>query len=186
MHFRQNADRLRFAVARGALRHLLGSATGIAPTAISFCHNRFGKPELAPAHGATGIAFNVSHSGQYALVALGVASSVGVDIERIAPDIDLAGLMTLVLSEREQAQLAGYPDGMQRLAFFRRWTVKEAVFKALGSGIGAGMQTVEVDWNPDGKVVVSSPERGMRQWMMHIRVWELEMGEGYVAAMVER
>lgn len=80
--FRHRADAVRAMATRAALRRLLSAHTGIAPEKLVFTQNAYGKPELENAEGP---AFNVSHSGRVALIALAPGGAVGVDIERCDP-----------------------------------------------------------------------------------------------------
>jgi 4'-phosphopantetheinyl transferase len=45
----------------------------------------------------------------------------------------------------ETAYIAGLADDQQRQAFFRLWTLKEAFFKALGTGLATGLQRARFD-----------------------------------------
>ena len=96
---RHHADVVRTVATRAALRRLLSAHTGIAPEKLVFTQNAYGKPAL---ENADGPAFNVSHSGHVALIALAPGGSVGVDIERCRPEAELAPLHGLVLSPSEQ------------------------------------------------------------------------------------
>ena len=62
-HFERDAHRYR--ASHTALRHLLAQRTGVAPAALRFAAGRHDKPQLdlpgAPA-------FNMSHSGRWALI----------------------------------------------------------------------------------------------------------------------
>jgi 4'-phosphopantetheinyl transferase len=74
--------------------------------------------------------FNLSHSGGYAALAVS-DNEVGVDIETIAPVSDAVAARCFTPPEREwmQRQESG-PE-----AFFRLWTAKESIMKALGLGL---------------------------------------------------
>lgn len=172
---RHHADVVRAVATRAALRRLLSAQTGIAPEKLVFSENAYGKPLLKSAHG---LAFNVSHAGGYALIALAACGQVGVDIERCRPEAELASLSGLVLSPSER----GYHDsGRSALPFIERWVVKEAVLKALGLGIADHLQALSVSpasapltiYRLEYSLPTSSP----------LQAWPLPAPCGYAAAL---
>lgn len=72
--------------------------------------------------------FNLSHSGDLALIALAPVP-VGVDLERDTP-ADAQALAQAWFTPAEQAQLAQGKDD-----FLTLWTAREAVLKAMGTGL---------------------------------------------------
>ena len=91
-----------------------------------------GKPLLAGAGGHWG--FNLSHAGPVAVAVLAEGVSVGVDVEATDRAADIRRLAQRVFSESEQEQVK---EG-GREAFFRLWSQKEALLKALGCGWADG------------------------------------------------
>src|SRR2546421_12655378 len=67
--------RARSAAARGQLREILGAALERDPASLRFDYGPRGKPDLSGAP----LRFNVSHSGELALVALALRE-IGVDV----------------------------------------------------------------------------------------------------------
>lgn len=53
-------------------------------------------------------------------------------------------MLAMVATPGEAAALAGLPEADASAAFFRLWTVKEAVLKAAGSGLAGGAKRVTV------------------------------------------
>lgn len=86
-------------------------------TATEFHYGEHGKP------GLDGVEFNLSHSGEFALIAVSLAAAVGVDIERVRDRVDIARLLARI-GEKD------LPEG--RTALFARWTQREAMSKAVG------------------------------------------------------
>ena len=80
-----------------------------APAAITFSYGDKGKPELDAEAGAGRLHFNLTHSGDLALIALTTFAPVGVDIEHIDRRRDYVAVARRVLSEGEQASLRGIP-----------------------------------------------------------------------------
>ena len=121
--FRFETDRRRWTRARSALRVILADCTGIPAPEVRFVIGKYGKPAL---ENGGGIEFSVSHSGEWAMVAVTRGVPVGVDIERIREGTDMAALLAR-LGERD------LPDTAQDL--FRAWTRREAMTKALGGAL---------------------------------------------------
>lgn len=139
--YRQPADRIRFALTRSRLRQLLAARLDMSPAALRFVSNPWGRPELAS---GAGLAFNVSHGGDHALIALSAARQVGVDIERIDPALDWQALTGMVCTAAEMRAILAQPRWRHRQCFFQCWTAKEALLKACGLGIGAGLLGLEL------------------------------------------
>src|SRR6266545_3824942 len=81
---RERAERFRFAVhqrrftvAHGAVREILGEYVAVDPHDLRFETTGNGKPLLA---GAT-VTFNLSHSADLAVLAVGTDVRIGVDVE---------------------------------------------------------------------------------------------------------
>lgn len=138
--FHQQADVVRFVCTRATLRRLLGACLQTRPELLSFEMGQHGKPQLAGACStASGIHFNVSHSGCHALVAISSRWPIGVDIERRDTCIDIAELEGHVFSPLERQV-----NPKSQIAFFDRWTAKEAVLKAWGVGVTEHLQQLSV------------------------------------------
>ncbi len=120
--FRFERDRQHYIACRSALRVLLGEALGIAPESVVFTYGPQGKPQCSE------LAFNVSHSDNLALIALGAE---GVDIEKLRTDFNPHELARRIFTESECGQLRTHTD------FFAIWTRKEAVIKAEGGGFSS-------------------------------------------------
>ncbi len=142
-HFER--DRRRFAAARGALRRVLGDYLGIAPETIRFVYGPQGKPALAGEE----LQFNLTHSGEWALLAVSDAPTVGVDLEQVRSVRDLRGVARRFFAPGEVARLLALPADEQPAAFFQCWTRKEAFIKALGSGLSHPLDRFEVAFGPD-------------------------------------
>jgi phosphopantetheinyl transferase len=101
----------------------------VAPQAWRFAANAWGKPAVAAP--APGPSFNLSHSDDR--IAIAVADvDIGVDIERLRPMPHLEDVARHVFHPHELRWLAGQPQALP--AFFRLWTLKEALLKAAGTG----------------------------------------------------
>ena len=148
MRFRMPADQARFAVTRGILRTLLGRHLSMPAAAIQFTANEFGKPAIVPSQNAESLQFNVSHSGDYALLAVAHGLDVGVDVERIGASRVVRDLAQRVLSPGEYQRFMVLPEHDRETTFFQIWTLKESVLKGIGSGLSVAPEQIEVTFHP--------------------------------------
>jgi 4'-phosphopantetheinyl transferase len=145
----------RWVASRWALRAVLGRYLGAPPAAIELELGEHGKPRLAGDAGH--LAFNLSHSGELALVAVSGGPDVGVDLERIDVERDVMALAERALGAAEVAVVRAAPAPERAAAFYTAWARHEALVKCHGGGI----------WNPaEGEAAIES----------------LDAGEGYAAA----
>ena len=134
----------RYLTAHGMLRIVLGRALATAPSALRFQEGARGKPSLAPPAAVPTPHFNISHSGDAAVVAL-AGAELGVDVESLRPVARAERLAARFFSDRERQSLANLPAGLYDPAFLAIWTAKEAYLKAVGSGISMPLRKIEID-----------------------------------------
>lgn len=176
---RERADRYRlprartqFVAARGTLRAVLGRYLGCPPAAVPLAVEPGGKPTLGPGGGPH---FNLSHSGEVGLIAV-AARPVGIDVEEVREMPNAGGLVERFYAAEERAAFAGLPIELQTAGFFRAWTCKEALLKAVGRGLqDLESCVVELDPRAEPRVIRFDPG----QW--RLAVWE--PWPGYAAAL---
>ncbi len=136
--------RREFALCRAALRVVLAERLGCGDRVLSFGYGEHGKP-FARVNGLrAAIGFNVSHSGPHGLIALAAREALGVDVEERLPRRDLDGIGSLVYGSGERRLLARAEGHDKVHLFFRLWSMKEALIKALGSGFSLSPSRFEV------------------------------------------
>lgn len=111
------------------------------PQALKFNKNKYGKPKLA--NNSLNLQFNLSHSGEFALLAVGQKFPLGIDLE-IFSGREYLNLGKYMFSEQEQTALRNMPNSMQALTFFKIWAQKEAFIKACGLGLSYPTQEFSV------------------------------------------
>ncbi|HUS96027.1 MAG TPA: 4'-phosphopantetheinyl transferase superfamily protein [Hyphomicrobiaceae bacterium] len=134
----------RFIAGRARLRQIIGNYLNVSPNEISFDYGRHGKPAIVGAP----LSFNLSHAGETALAAFTRDTSLelGIDVEEIRPiERDLP---KRYFSANEYAEIAVLTGDAWLAAFFNGWTRKEAVVKALGSGLSLGLAEFDVTLTP--------------------------------------
>jgi 4'-phosphopantetheinyl transferase len=126
-------DRNRSVISRGALRIILGSYLDELPQAISFTEGVNKKPILDD---DSGLHFNVSHSGAWALIAV-ANSQVGVDVEFINSNMSYQEILPEYFVDEEMVWVNQY-NSVER--FYMLWTRKEALAKGVGMGLDSKMK----------------------------------------------
>ncbi|MCF7848494.1 MAG: 4'-phosphopantetheinyl transferase superfamily protein [Kiritimatiellales bacterium] len=176
---RAKADRFRFekdhdlsVAARGALRLLLEGYTGIAATELKFDLAENDKPFLAMDE--TDVEFNVSHSGDWVLLAFGRNRRVGVDVEKVRRDMDVESIASRFFAPEEVALIAGADDKHE--IFCQLWARKEAYVKALGTGLFRALNSFSVPIVGNELPMVGT----MDEWIFQA----LEAAPNYAAAVV--
>lgn len=179
--FRFDDDRRKFIVGRGTLRRLLGRYLDVAPKAIEFAYSPHGKPLLGGALAGRALHFNLSNSGELAIVGLSSDRPLGVDVERIRQNLDVDGLAGRYFSPSECDTLRALPQGDRYHAFFTFWTKKEAVIKAHGHGLSLPLDRFSVSLDPEDLRVECDADlpHDLSRWS----VSELPVPAGYYAAL---
>lgn len=127
--FVRDEHRDKFIIAHAFLRLVIAQYIDLSANAIQFLEGVDGKPYIND-----GLSFNISHSGDYCLVAISRSDHIGVDIEKMTADgkLDVAERF---FSQEENQILRQTPPNDIPHAFFNIWALKEALLKATGKGI---------------------------------------------------
>jgi 4'-phosphopantetheinyl transferase len=172
-------DRDRFVLSHAALRLFVARCLDIEPFAVRYAKGVHGKPQLAP--GLPPLEFNLSHSGELALVAIARDRALGVDVEHMRDLPDALSIAETTFSPAEQAALRSLAPAEQQPAFFRCWTRKEAVIKAAGDGLGRVLDSFDVDLAPGSTSALlrfDGRDGDLAGWSLR----DLPAPAGYVAA----
>lgn len=102
------------------------------PTDLDIKINSYGKPYI---HNCPEVNFNISHCGEYVILAVSWAKKIGVDIELIDKNIDLT-IKSIIFSDTEASLIKNYTD------FFVLWTKMEAYLKCLGFGFARQVENL--------------------------------------------
>lgn len=119
----------RFCVARSALRYLLGEYLQLAAVDVPLFIDGYGKPYIED----RSLHFNLSHTGDQAMMAFSRCGEVGIDIEQHTPKQNIKAIAKRVFDPQTQQQFAD--EGYTAAAFLRYWVRFEAKQKCLGQGI---------------------------------------------------
>ena len=180
--FRFAVHAKRFVVRHGRLRLLLGAYLGRSPASIRFTYGPQGKPELADPESDDVLRFNLSHSDGLVLLALSRGRRLGVDIERLRPEMIDEKIPEQFFSPCEVAVLRALPEADQVVAFFNCWTRKEAYIKAIGLGLSLPLDSFDVSLAPGAPVALLGTRPDKREaarWSMTA----LLPGDGFAGAL---
>jgi 4'-phosphopantetheinyl transferase len=180
--FRFARDRQGFVECRSAVREILGRYLAIPAREVSFRYEANGKPEITDDRNPWQLRFNISHSSDLAVIAVVAESAIGVDIEKIRPDVECLQLAKRFFSEKEYRKLLSLPAAEKPRAFFACWTRKEAFIKAIGKGLSFGLSGFSVSVVPDAAAEleeVESDPTAISRWAL----MNLEPEDEYVGAL---
>lgn len=154
LSYRFRIDQVRSFTSELLKHYYVASILNIRPEDISIINSELGKPTLSCREGVdsrlrlndeddneNGLSCNldgngnkliydlsVSHSGEYVVLAV-ADMPVGIDIEVVDANIDVAGIGEMVFSTSENILINN-----DTKSFFLLWTKKESLFKAYGTG----------------------------------------------------
>ncbi len=163
--FHYPKDRDHFIAAHGILRQILGRYHHRKPSELTFSVNQYGKPTLVDSN----LEFNLSHSGDFALLAMTQNRKVGVDVERIRQGISSHVIAQQYFSKAEVAELQSLPMEQREAAFFTCWTRKEAYIKAQGIGLSLPLESFDVSLSPNEPAML----RAVRPDPQEVARWTL-------------
>lgn len=139
LHSREK--KAEYIIVHGALRILLGMYLGKRPADVCIETGDMGKPVLPE---SDQLHFSIATSGEFGVFAFSLKREVGVDIEKINRYKDLSRLINHSLSAEEKAYLFSFPKKLQNPLFYAFWTRKEALLKAMGTGIDRPLNLVTI------------------------------------------
>jgi 4'-phosphopantetheinyl transferase len=181
--FATDVLRRRAVVAQGALRSILARYLDQPPETIRFERGPHGKPYLAGSPPDRGLVFNVTHSGDRAVFAIGTDLALGVDLELWRPLQHAEALAERCLARAERNYWQALPETDRCRVFFDFWTAKEAFAKAVGRGLGIGLSRCELSLGDADRLVAIPDDCGKpEEWAL----WRLRPGDGASSALCAR
>jgi 4'-phosphopantetheinyl transferase len=126
----------------------------------------------------------LSHAHDRALIAISKAQEVGVDLEFVRSQIEVAKLSERYFTCSEHTAIMQAPEDQLAARFFRYWVAKEALLKAEGIGL-RGLAECEIVLGVDG-VDTDVQARLGSQFTNPLRVRFLPCESGWAAAVAAR
>jgi 4'-phosphopantetheinyl transferase len=178
-------DRQSFVASRAVLRMILAGYLAVDPGSLSFSYSKREKPSLGAAYAKSDIRFNVTHSGDIAMLAFTRQREIGVDVEQIRSDVEVESIARRFFSTHERMQLAALSSEEKVVAFFRCWTRKEAYIKATGDGLSLPLDQFDVSLGMEesNALLATRPDESeASRWLLR----EVPTHPGYIAAVCAR
>ncbi|MBQ7607253.1 MAG: 4'-phosphopantetheinyl transferase superfamily protein [Desulfovibrionaceae bacterium] len=137
--FLRKSDRAHFALCRATVKTILASYLALPPQTLSFSLGPYGKPSLPNSP----ISFNISHTATHACLAISRSSlPLGCDIECVRPSLDPMALASYFAPEEQRLLHHEQNASKRSKLFYQMWVRKEAVMKASGLGLLAGLDHI--------------------------------------------
>ncbi|MEU3659987.1 4'-phosphopantetheinyl transferase superfamily protein [Streptomyces sp. NPDC032940] len=175
---------VRFVWARALAKRIVAAGAGVHARDVRLtrepcpgCGDPGHGPPVAEVADGT-VHLSLSHSEGRSALLVSPRHPVGLDIERVRPmPVDV--LAPTTLSGAERAHVLDEPPGPRRsLAYLRCWTRKEAVLKAVGTGVVGDLTELDVrPWRRTARVTHGTGRRA-GEW----QVSDLRPVPGLVAA----
>ncbi|MDF0665455.1 MAG: 4'-phosphopantetheinyl transferase superfamily protein [Nitrospira sp.] len=173
--------RQRYVLAHGGLRAVLSRYLGVDADVIALNRNATGKPFLTKElRDRSPITFNLSHAHDRALIAISKGQEVGVDLEFVRADIEVANLSKRFFTPSEHTAIMEASEERRATIFFRYWVAKEALLKAQGVGLG-GLPDCEIVLEGNGTDTEVQARLGA-QFLNMLRVQLVPCETGWEAA----
>ncbi|XP_069004018.1 L-aminoadipate-semialdehyde dehydrogenase-phosphopantetheinyl transferase isoform X1 [Embiotoca jacksoni] len=162
-------------VGRLLLRRFVCEKMGIPWSEIRLERSARGKPYLAAplkvsSDSGPVWSFNLSHQGDFAVLAAQQGVQVGVDVMKTTMPgsssvPEFFRIMTRQFTGYEWSIIQSAGSEQQQLAaFYRHWALKESFIKAIGTGLGFNLQRVEFHLSSEPL----TQGRALRQTKMHL------------------
>ncbi|MES2211623.1 MAG: 4'-phosphopantetheinyl transferase superfamily protein [Pseudomonadota bacterium] len=151
----------RFTNAHSGLRLILARYINDTARNLAFTEGKQGKPQLS---NVPLVQFNLSHSGEMALLVIGQQYPIGIDLEYFSART-YYGIGEHLFSIKENQALKKAPPTLTALVFFNIWVQKEALIKACGLGLSYPTQQFDVP-------ILSSDSTEIYD-ALHQRTWQM-------------
>jgi len=142
--FRRKRDTNNYIIRHAILRQLLSEYLECDPIDIDIQADKYGKPYLL-SDNCNEFSFNMSSSGNFAVFSFFKSGTIGIDIEKIRPLLDMQGIVQRFFTIQENQKYKSFSGKEQLQFFFKLWTRKEAVLKSQGMGLLKSLKDFDVN-----------------------------------------
>jgi len=146
--FKFYKHRKNYIASHGFLHTVLSYYVDTPANEITFSLGEQGKPSIISEQNSDNIQFNLSHSGNLAILAICKNHQLGVDIEHTDRKADWAGIARRFFTDYEQEVFFQLDETIQEDAFYKVWTRKEAHMKVTGEGLSLSPTQFEISIPP--------------------------------------
>jgi 4'-phosphopantetheinyl transferase len=139
--FKKSRDAQNYILRHGMVRALLGQYIGKEPQEVRFVHEKSGKPNLDPAGDIHDIHFSLSRTDEMVCLGISRKNRIGLDIVKSDSRYPFSATAEYLFTPGEKQWISQTPSHEQHVRFFRIWSLKEALLKAMGGGAGMMQET---------------------------------------------
>ncbi len=158
--FHSEKHRTEYALSHAMLRLVLSEYAPVKPEEWQFSKGNWGKPEIRGPALDTPLWFNLSHTDGFAACVAGRVRQLGVDVENVNRMFSCDEMANHFFAPAEYEYLRNLPPDLQREAFFRIWTLKEAYIKAEGKGLSIPLDSFHFRFSAPHPVEVMLESNG--------------------------
>jgi 4'-phosphopantetheinyl transferase len=176
-------DRERFVIARAGLRRLLSQQLGVPAASIELTCGENGKPTLGGRLADSALRFNVTHTRDVVVYAFAWKREIGVDVEHLRALPNASAIAARFLSTHELAEFEALGAEDRATGFFNYWTRKEALAKAIGTGLSSPPTNFDVSPLP-GSLAQRIRVRGVSRELCHWHLHGFRPGRALIGACV--
>lgn len=165
---------------RADLRQILANYLEIPAVQLKLSRTELDKPILTPHCYSLDLRFNLSHSGDRAILAIALGYDIGVDLEQLSKQRMVLPLARRYFCEPLVTAIAQHSGKERQQLFLRAWTQYEAYKKAQGVGLRGGDPKLSLRLEP-------YPANQFRPLFDHSPRWltaALQLSEEWIAAVV--
>jgi 4'-phosphopantetheinyl transferase len=133
--FKKPEDAQRYILRHGMVRAILGHYTHQDPAKVRLIKGRYGRPYLDPGNNGFDVQFSLSHTDE--MICLGVTqkNEIGLDIVKINPHYPFLAVEQYLFTPGEREWITQTAPEKRTFQFFRIWSLKEALLKAMDSDV---------------------------------------------------
>lgn len=134
------------------LQYVLAKETGIFTERLQYEYNEWGKPALV----GSDIHFNLSHSGDYVVLAVS-DQPIGIDVEHKTKNYEALAKRCFCPEEYEDIMSVDTREE-QEIRFLEYWTMKEAYIKLRGEGMRIPFRSFLIERQAEALSKISGQE----------------------------
>jgi len=146
-------DKIRAIFSEILLNYVVKKHYGLSLQKITIKKNRQGKKFFL---NFPYIKFNISHSGNWIVLAIGV-QEVGVDIQKK----EKTCINSIINYLKEESFYTGLKEDQKKEMFYENWVIRESFLKAIGTGFSIPSTLDEININRNDKLVSN------KDWVYH-------------------
>jgi len=164
--FKQRLNAEISLVSRYLSRKIISLFVNVESNNLIFGANKYGRPLLKYPL-VKNLDFNISHSGNWIVLAISKDNRVGIDIEKISP-INIS-IFENYFTKQDFKYLNGRKDHLLE-NFYKIWTLKESFIKLNGKGLSYPLRNFYFEFNNGSKISMKIKNKKINRYfkMYHI------------------